>query len=144
LPANLVTPTNYDLTIRAFFEAYAPAGSTIDPSTEVYDGIVIIDLSLNNATNFILIHADKQLKIKNSTLSLTNTDTSSNLIVTSLTYLPNQLVSINLAQTYQAGKHRLTIEFSNDFGSLTKATGFYRGRYQEDSMIKYKCLSNIF
>jgi hypothetical protein len=91
---------------------------------------------LNNATNSILIHADRQLQINNRTLTLLNTDTSTNVNVASLIYLPNQLVSIAFTQVYPRGAHRLTLEFANTFGSSTKSTGFYRGRYQEDKMIK--------
>lgn len=132
-----ILPINYNLDMKVFFDPRTSENAP--PLNEMFSGRALITMRVVKPTRFIIFHCDLELEISD-TIEITNLATNTILTVRDdqHEYDENQFYMITLDVELAIGEYLMKLDYQGDFGLATNLVGFYKSRYNEDGIIKYK------
>lgn len=126
----IIQPSNYNLNLRVFFRPYE--------TQDYFNGTVIIDFKLTNASKRIVLHCDSRLEVLNTVqITALSNNQVTNVRRDQQTYAANQLYVIALDSELPVGSYKLKMDYNGNYGPESNIIGFYRTQYTEDGVQKW-------
>ena len=124
-----IQPTNYNLNMKVFFRPYE--------TSDYFNGTVIIDFKLTEASNRIVLHCDNRLTVLNSVqITKLSGNEVLNVRPNQLSFAANQLYVILLDNVLSIGDYKLKMDYYGDYGPESNIIAFYKTQYVEEGVTK--------